>query len=69
MSVSKLISFAVVLPVAFAIQWSSLSYFSAQEIEKAAARLTLYRSSLEAELRHCPPIWITALHVSRKVPG
>ncbi|MFS4581934.1 sensor histidine kinase [Phaeobacter sp. C3_T13_0] len=32
--------------------WTSFSYFKAQEIEKAKARLTLYRSTLVAELRH-----------------
>ncbi len=32
--------------------WGSFSYFQAQEIDKAEARLTLYRSALVAELRH-----------------
>lgn len=32
--------------------WGSFSYFQAQEIEKAEARLTLYRSALVSELRH-----------------
>lgn len=31
---------------------SSYEYFKGQELEKAAARLTLYRSNIEAELRH-----------------
>jgi len=32
--------------------WGSFAYFKAQEIDKAAARLTLYRSTLVDELRH-----------------
>lgn len=32
--------------------WGSFTYFQAQEIEKAQARLTLYRSALVTELRH-----------------
>ncbi|MCF2905623.1 ATP-binding protein [Octadecabacter sp. CECT 8868] len=43
---------ALVLGLAAGIYGASFSYFKAQEIEKAAARLTLYRSTLESELRH-----------------
>ncbi len=32
--------------------WGSFTYFQSQEIDKAEARLTLYRSALVAELRH-----------------
>lgn len=38
--------------VSTGIFWGSFSYFQAQEIEKAEARLTLYRSALVTELRH-----------------
>jgi len=34
------------------IFWGSFAYFQAQEVEKAEARLTLYRSALVTELRH-----------------
>ncbi|WP_108815208.1 sensor histidine kinase [Loktanella sp. Alg231-35] len=43
---------ALVLALAAGLQAVSFSYFKAQETEKAAARLTLYRSALETELRH-----------------
>lgn len=32
--------------------WGSFAYFKAQELEKAAARLTLFRSTVEAALEH-----------------
>ena len=32
--------------------WGSYTYFKSQELEKAAARLTLYRSTVEAALEH-----------------
>ncbi|WP_415921646.1 sensor histidine kinase [Tateyamaria sp. SN6-1] len=47
-----LIPLAAVLALAVALQWASFAYFKAQDIETAAARLTLYRSTLESELRH-----------------
>jgi len=40
------------LCLAAGLYWGSVSYFKAQEIEKAQARLTLYQSTLESELRH-----------------
>ncbi len=42
----------LVLALSAALFWGSFAYFKTQEIDKAAARLTLYRSALEAELRH-----------------
>ncbi|WP_375280241.1 ATP-binding protein [Pseudooctadecabacter sp.] len=43
---------AIVLALAAGLHWASFSYFKGQEIDRAAARLTLYRSTLESELRH-----------------
>ncbi|MCY4178742.1 MAG: ATP-binding protein [Litoreibacter sp.] len=37
---------------AVALFWTSYNYFKGQELTKAAARLTLYRSTVETELRH-----------------
>lgn len=37
---------------ATALFWASHSYFKSQELEKAAARLTLYRSTVAATLEH-----------------
>lgn len=34
------------------LYWTSFSFFKSQEVAKAQARLTLYRSTLETELRH-----------------
>ena len=48
----NLIFISTILALAAGLQWASFSYFKAQEIDKAAARMTLYRSTLEAELRH-----------------
>lgn len=47
-----LVFICIILALAAGLQWASFSYFKAQEIDKAAARMTLYRSTLEAELRH-----------------
>ena len=44
--------FAFMLGLCAVIYGASFSYFKAQEIDKTAARLTLYRSTLESELRH-----------------
>ncbi|MGJ8583488.1 MAG: sensor histidine kinase [Marinosulfonomonas sp.] len=52
MRVSKPLFLIIILGVAAALYWVSFSFFKAQEIEKAEARLTLYRSALETELRH-----------------
>ncbi|MFT5005979.1 MAG: two-component system C4-dicarboxylate transport sensor histidine kinase DctB [Paracoccaceae bacterium] len=34
------------------VYWGSFAYYKAQELDKAAARLTFYQSTVEAELRH-----------------
>lgn len=47
-----LLIFTALLALAAGLYWVSSNYFRAQEVEKAAARLTLYRSTLETELRH-----------------
>ena len=47
-----LIFLSLIVVLAAVLHWGASSYFRAQEIEKAAARLTLYRSTLETELRH-----------------
>ena len=43
---------AVALALSIALFLGSFAYFKTQEIEKATARLTLYRNTLEAEIRH-----------------
>ena len=48
----KLAFFLLVAFCAYGVFWASYAYFKAQELEKAAARLTLYRSTVEAELRN-----------------
>lgn len=52
MQAFKLLSLAFVVALAFGLHQTSFSYFKTQDIDRAAARLTLYRSTLEAELRH-----------------
>ena len=52
MRVSKPLFLIIILGVAAGLYWVSFSFFQAQEIDKAQARLTLYRSALETELRH-----------------
>ncbi len=47
-----LLFLSVILALAGGLHWAASAYFKTQEIEKAAARLTLYRSTLETELRH-----------------
>ncbi|MCK0126153.1 ATP-binding protein [Gelidibacter sp. F2691] len=47
-----LISLVAVTLLAAGLHWASFSYFKSQEIAKAEARLSLYRSTLESELRH-----------------
>ena len=47
-----LIFLTTVVAIAAGLHWASFAYFKAQDIETAAARLTLYRSTLENELRH-----------------
>ncbi|MEO0401567.1 MAG: cache domain-containing protein, partial [Pseudomonadota bacterium] len=42
----------LIVALATGLHWVSYSYFRTQEMDKAAARLTLYRSTLESELRH-----------------
>lgn len=48
----KAASFLVCLLCAIGAFWASYVYFKSQELEKAAARLTLYRGTVEAELGH-----------------
>lgn len=48
----RTLTYVLALVLAAGIYFVSFSYFKAQEIEKAQARLTLYRSTLETELRH-----------------
>ncbi|MDA7424805.1 sensor histidine kinase [Thalassococcus lentus] len=48
----SLLTVALLMVASVALYWASFSYFKAEEIEKAAARLTLYRSTLTSELRH-----------------
>ncbi|MEP3947825.1 ATP-binding protein [Ascidiaceihabitans sp.] len=52
MRFTKLLSTFLVFLLAAGLYWASFSLFKSQEIEKAQARLTLYRSTLETELRH-----------------
>lgn len=49
---SRLLSVLACTLCAAAVYWGSYLYFKAQELEAAAARLTLYRSTVEAELRN-----------------
>lgn len=41
-----------VLVISIALFQGAFAYFKAQQIEKATARLTLYRNTLESEIRH-----------------
>ncbi|MEL7398380.1 MAG: ATP-binding protein [Pseudomonadota bacterium] len=43
---------AFVSVVSFALFQGALSYFTAQQAEKAAARLTVYENTLQSEIRH-----------------
>lgn len=52
MRFTKLFSTVLILGLTAGLYWASFSFFKSQEIEKAQARLTLYRSTLETELRH-----------------
>ena len=52
MRLTKLFSATLILALAAGLYWASFSFFKSQEIDKAQARLTLYRSTLETELRH-----------------
>lgn len=52
MRLVHLIFLVLVFVLPTLLHWGSTSYFRSQEIEKAEARLTLYRSTFEAELRH-----------------
>ena len=52
MSFKKLASVFFILCIAAGLYSVSFSFFKSQEIAKAQARLTLYRSALESELRH-----------------
>lgn len=52
MRVFHFVSLIAVLALAGGLHLVSLSYFKAQERDKAAARLTLYQSTLISELRH-----------------
>lgn len=52
MRFTKLLFAVFVLCLATGLYWASFSFFKSQEIDKAQARLTLYRSTLESELRH-----------------
>lgn len=51
MRLNNLIFLAVVSICAAALFFGSYRYFESQELEKAAARLTLYRSTVEAEIQ------------------
>lgn len=51
MPYSRIATILVFVICAAGAFWASYTYFKAQELEKAAARLTLYRSTVEAELR------------------
>ncbi|MEO1293457.1 MAG: cache domain-containing protein, partial [Pseudomonadota bacterium] len=46
-----LASIILALASSAAVYWGSYTYFKGQAVEQAAARLTLYRSTVEAELR------------------
>ncbi|MEY1557678.1 ATP-binding protein [Yoonia sp. R2331] len=48
----NLVPIAILVACTLGVYWASYTYFSAQVREQAAARLTLYRSTVEAELRH-----------------
>ena len=52
MKLKLLIALSVSLAIAFVLFLASYQYFKAQELAKAAARLTLYRSTVETELEH-----------------
>ncbi len=52
MRFATLASIILAAACATGLFWASYAYFKAQELEKAAARLTLYRSTVETELRH-----------------
>ncbi|MBT0958425.1 sensor histidine kinase [Alphaproteobacteria bacterium KMM 3653] len=52
MSLPRVLSVLVFILCAVGSFWGSYLYFNAQELEAAAARLTLYRSTVEAELRN-----------------
>ncbi len=52
MRMTHLLLLLAVALLAVGLNRTSFSYFKAQEVEEAAARLTLYRSTLESELRH-----------------
>lgn len=52
MRLNKLFFAVLILGLATGIYWASFSFFKSQEVDKAQARLTLYRSALENELRH-----------------
>ncbi|GAA6164073.1 ATP-binding protein [Pelagimonas sp. KU-00592-HH] len=42
----------LVFAISVALFQGAFSYFKAQQVEKASARLTLYRNTLESEMRH-----------------
>lgn len=52
MRFTKLFFGLLLVGLAAGLYWVSFSLFKAQEIDKAQARLSLYRSTLETELRH-----------------
>ncbi len=52
MRVFQFLVLVIAAAFSFAVFAASLAYFKAQEYERARARLTLYSSTLEAELRH-----------------
>lgn len=52
MRFTKYISVLIIVGLATCFYAISYGFFKAQEIDKAQARLTLYRSTLETELRH-----------------
>ncbi len=52
MRFTKLLFATLILCLATGLYIASFSFFKSQELEEARARLTLYRSTLESELRH-----------------
>lgn len=48
----NLASILLLFAAAAGLYWGAYFYFKTQELEKAAARLTLYRGTVQAELQH-----------------
>lgn len=52
MRLFHVLSIVLIAGLSVGLYWASFGYFNALEIEKAQARLSLYRSTLTSELRH-----------------